>query len=104
MKTLSTGSLLKQYRIDVECIDIDDTFELEDMFHTRKEIVKRLDSLSLDEVKEFLKIEKELGKYIPEIKKRYGKFYDKKVEPVNRELKRKLSSLKEYLNYTLNLK
>ncbi len=98
MKTLSTRNLLKHYKIDVEHIDLDDTFELEDMFHTRSEIIKRLGALSLDEVKEFLKAEKELSKYLPEIKNRYKTFYEKKVEPVNKELRNKLRILKEYIS------
>ena len=32
--------------LHVEHIDLDDTFELEDMFHTRSEIIKRFDKLS----------------------------------------------------------
>lgn len=98
MKTLNIQDLLRHYKIDVEHIDLDDAFELEDMFHTRSEIVKRLDTLSLDDVKEFLKVEKELHKYLPEIKKRYKLFYTKRVEPVNEELKNKLKILKEYLS------
>jgi biotin-(acetyl-CoA carboxylase) ligase len=98
VKTLNIQDLLKHYKIDVKHIDLDDTFELEDMFHTRKEIVKKFNKLSLDEVKEFLKAEQELSKYLPEIKKRYKTFYEKKVEPVSEELKDKLKILKEYIS------
>ncbi len=98
MKTLSTGDLLKHYRIDVEHIDLDDTFELEDMLHTRSEIVKRLNMLNLEEIKEFLKAEKEFSKYLPEIKKRYKNLYLKKVKPVSEELNRELKVLKEYIS------
>jgi len=69
------------------------------MFHTRQEIVKRLDTLSLDDIKEFLKIEKELHKYLPQIKERYTTFYEKKVEPVNEEIRNKLKAVKEYLYF-----
>ncbi|SMP23627.1 hypothetical protein SAMN06264868_1303 [Venenivibrio stagnispumantis] len=98
MKTLNMQDLLKQYKIDVEYIDLDDTFELEDMFHTRSEIVKNLDKLSLDEVKEFLKAEKELSKYLSEIKNRYKTFYKKNVEPINKELRNRLKILKEHIS------
>ncbi|MBK3332343.1 hypothetical protein GWK41_04585 [Persephonella atlantica] len=98
MKILNIQDLLKHYKIDVEHIDLDDTFELEDMFHTRKEIIKNFDKLHLDEVKEFLKVEKELSKYLPEIKNRYKTFYEKKVEPVNKELRNKLKTLKEHIS------
>ena len=98
MKILDIQDLLKHYKIDVEHIDLDDTFELEDMFHTRNEIVKNFNKLSLDEVKEFLKAEKELSKYLPEIKNRYRTFYEKKVEPVNKELQNKLKILKEHIS------
>ena len=101
MKTLNIQDLLKHYKIDVEHIDLDDTFELEDMFHTRSEIVKRFNSLNLDEVKEFLKAEKNLSKYLPEIKNRYKTFYEKKVEPVNKELRNKLKILKEHIYLVL---
>jgi len=98
VKTLNIQDLLKHYKIDVEHIDLDDTFELEDMFHTRNEIVKKFNSLSLDEVKEFLKAEQELSKYLPEIKNRYKTFYEEKVEPVNKELRNKLKILKEHIS------
>ena len=98
MRILNIQDLLKHYKIDVEYIDLDDTFELEDMFHTRNEIIKNIDKLTLDEIKEFLKAEKRLSKYLPEIKIRYKTFYEKKVEPVNKELRNKLKILKEYIS------
>ena len=98
MRIINIQDLLKHYKIDVEYIDLDDTFELEDMFHTRNEIVKNFNKLSLDEVKEFLKTEKELSKYLPEIKDRYKTFYEKKIEPVNKELRNKLKILKEHIS------
>lgn len=98
METLNIQNLLKYYKIDVEHIDLDDTFELEDMFHTRNEIVKKFNSLSLDEVKEFLKVEQELSKYFPEIKIDIKLFMKKKVEPVNKELRNKLKILKEHIS------
>ena len=61
-------------------------------------ILLNLKILSLDEVKEFLKSEKELSKYLPEIKNRYKTFYEKKVEPVNKELRNKLKILKEHIS------
>ena len=45
LETKNIQDLLKHYKIDVENIDLEDTFELEDMFHTRSEIVKMLETL-----------------------------------------------------------
>ena len=98
LETKNIQDLLKHYKIDVENIDLEDTFELEDMFHTRSEIVKMLETLNFYEIKEFLEAESILYKYLPEIKRRYKIFYERKVEPINKEIKNKLKSLKEYIS------
>ncbi len=103
MKTLNTQELLKHYKIDVEFIDLENTFELEDLFFKRKEIVKRFNSLTLDEIVEFFKLEKELTKYLPEIKRRYKLFYEKVIKPTNYELQEKLRFIKEKIPSTISV-
>jgi len=103
MKTLNTQEFLKHYKIDVEFIDLEDTFELEDLFFKRREIVKRFNSLTLDEIVEFFKLEKELANYLPEIKRRYKLFYDKVIKPTNYELQEKLKFIKEKIPSTISV-
>jgi len=55
---LNTQELLRRYKIDVEHINLEDTFDLENMFHKRQELIKRFDTLTLEELSEFLKLEK----------------------------------------------
>ncbi len=74
---LDTQELLRRYKIDIEHINLEDTFDLENMFYKRKELIKRFNTLTLKELSEFLKLEKEIAKHIPEIKKRYC-FFTKK--------------------------
>ena len=47
MKTLNIQDLLEHYKVNVKYISLDDILELEDMFHTREEIIKRLYTLNL---------------------------------------------------------
>ncbi len=58
--------------------------------YKRKEILKHFYELNWKEVKEFLKIEKLLDKYLPTIKEKYPLLYEKIIEPDNRLLKNKL--------------
>ncbi|RUM62276.1 MAG: hypothetical protein DSY59_00515 [Persephonella sp.] len=93
MKTLDMQDLLKQYKIDVEFIEdfIDnDPVEIQEVFYKRMEILKHFDELNWKEVKEFLKIEKLLDKYLPTIKEKYPLLYEKIIEPENKLLKNKL--------------
>ena len=74
---LDTQELLRRYKIDVEFINLEDTFDLENMFYKRQELIKSFDTLTLEELSEFLKLEKEITKHIPEIK-RDTDFFTKK--------------------------
>ena len=74
---LDTQELLRRYKIDVEFINLEDTFDLENMFYKRQELIKRFNTLTLEELSEFLKLEKEITKHIPDIKRRYNLFYKK---------------------------
>jgi len=60
------------------------------MFYKRQELIKRFNTLTLDEIQEFLKLEKEITKHIPEIKERYTLFYEKVIEPATKELQGKI--------------
>ncbi len=74
---LDTQELLRRYKIDVEHINLEDTFDLENTFYKRQELIKRFNTLTLKELSEFLKLEKEIAKHIPEIKKKYCPFLRK---------------------------
>ncbi len=93
MKTTNMQNLLEQYRIDVKYIKdfIDnDPVEIQEVFHKRDKLLKNFNNLTLKEIKEFLIVEKELSKYMKEIKKKYPFLYEKFVEPQNENLKTKL--------------
>ena len=90
---MNMQDLLEQYKIDVKYIKdfIDnDPVEIQEVFYRRDEILKNFDNLSWKEVKEFLRIEKELSKYLNEIKQKYPLLYERIVEPQNEDLKTKL--------------
>ncbi|WP_456463936.1 hypothetical protein [Persephonella sp.] len=86
-------NLLEQYKIDVKYIKdfIDnDPVEIQEVFYKRDKLLKNFNNLTLKEIKEFLIVEKELSKYMKEIKKKYPILYEKFVEPQNENLKTKL--------------
>jgi len=97
---LDTQELLRRYKIDVEYINLEDIFDLENVFYKRQELIKRL--LTLEELSLFLKLEKEIAKYIPEIKKRYRLFYEKVIEPATKELQGKIEYFREILSSAIN--
>ncbi len=99
---LDTQELLRRYKIDVEYINLEDTFDLENVFYKRQELIKRFNTLTLKELSEFLKLEKEITKHIPGIKKRYSFFYEKVIEPVTKELQGKIEYFKEILFFAIN--
>ncbi len=93
MKTTNMQNLLEQYKIDVKYIKdfIDnDPVEIQEVFYKRDKLLKNFNNLTLKEIKEFLIVEKELSKYMKEIKKKYPILYEKFVEPQNENLKTKL--------------
>ncbi|HHG74094.1 MAG TPA: hypothetical protein ENK22_03545 [Persephonella sp.] len=93
MKTTNMQNLLEQYKIDVKYIKdfIDnDPVEIQEVFYKRDKLLKNFNNLTLKEIKEFLIVEKELSKYMKEIKKKYPFLYEKFVEPQNENLKTKL--------------
>lgn len=90
---MNIQDLLEQYKIDVKYVKdfIDnDPVEIQELFYRRNEILKNFDNLTWKEIKEFLSIEKELSKYLKEIKQKYPLLYEKIVEPQNEDLKTKL--------------
>ena len=99
---LDTQELLRRYKIDVEYINLEDTFDLENVFYKRQELIKRFNTLTLKELSEFLKLEKEITKHIPEIKKRYSFFYEKVIEPATKELQGKIEYFREILFSAIN--
>ncbi|WP_456383769.1 hypothetical protein [Persephonella sp.] len=103
MKTINTQDLLRFYRIDVEHIDLDDTFELEDLFFKRKALIERFNTLTVEEVIEFFRLEKQLQKFIPQVKKRYPRFYEKVIKPTTDELYKKLETFKSSMPQTVRV-
>ena len=43
---LDTQELLRRYKIDVEHINLEGTFELVNVFYKRQELIKRFDTLT----------------------------------------------------------
>ena len=88
METLSIQDLLKRYKIDVELLNLEDTFDLENMAYKRKDILEKFNELTEEEKKEFLEIDKEFQRYVPEIKKLYPRLYELVIKPVNNKLEK----------------
>jgi len=99
---LDTQELLRRYKIDVEHVNLEDTFDLENTFYKRQELIKRFNTLTLEELSEFLKLEKEITKHIPEIKRRYSLFYEKVIEPATKELQEKIEYFREILSSAID--
>ncbi|WP_457623973.1 hypothetical protein [Persephonella sp.] len=93
MRTIDIQDLLRRYRIDVEFIGDfldNDPVEIQEAFYKRDEILQEFDRLTWKELKEFLSIEKELEKILPEIRRKYPEFYQKIIYPQNEIIKTKL--------------
>jgi len=93
MKTQNMENLLEQYKVDVDFLKDfigNDTVELQEIFYKRKEILENFEELTIKQLKTFLKTEKKLGKYLPEIKEKYPYLYEKIIQPENEILREKL--------------
>ncbi len=103
MKTLNIQDLLKRYKIDVELLNLEDTFDLENMAYKRKYILERFDTLTEEEKNEFFRVDEKFQKHIPEIKKLYPKLYELVIEPTDKKLK-KLNTDDNYYTFYISRK